>query len=57
MKDPENITRVIIEHESGALGFALYKDGMYLVEETKDWIVPSKVKNWISIRDIKKAMK
>ena len=34
---PENMTRVLVEHISGILEFAFYKDGMFKADMENDW--------------------
>jgi|TARA_R110000796_G_scaffold72989_1_gene164559 hypothetical protein len=50
---PENMTRVLIEHNSGTLEFAFYKDGMFKCDSGESWMTPKAVKSWMQISELK----
>ena len=50
---PENMTRVLVEHISGILEFAFYKDGMFKADMEDDWVQPKSIKSWMPISELK----
>ena len=50
---PENMTRVLVEHISGILEFAYYKDGMFKADMEGDWVSPKSIKSWMPIYELK----
>ena len=51
--NPDNMTRVLVELQDGIIDFAFYKDGMYEIGKT--YYTPDKIKNWVSISEVKKC--
>jgi len=51
---PENLSRVLVEFESGVLEFAYYKDGMFQYNDK--WYLPDEFNGWISINNLKRAI-
>ena len=50
---PENMTRVLVEHISGILEFAFYKDGMFKADMEDHWAQPTSIKSWMPISELK----
>lgn len=50
----EGMTRILIEHNNGAIDFGFYKDGMIKVSEK--WYQLSEFKGWCSIKQLKGAL-
>jgi hypothetical protein len=50
------MTRVLIEHNSGTLEFAFYKDGMFKCDSGESWMTPQAVKSWMQISELKKKV-
>lgn len=51
---PENLSRVLVEFESGVLELVFYKDGMFQLDNK--WYKPEEFKGWISINNLKRAI-